>query len=265
MSMKNLKELRSDEKYVNVMSYIGLSLFIIFALGFILFFIYGIASAIAFKPLVPIVIFGVSIICLGISLACFGYFYDKKIKKEKVVETKTKTEKVSTWSIVKDFIKFTNIALALVIIGAVLMFTSIAYGSLKKTSWRIAADDFKAANGYYTSKETTTYENYVPCTDVATINIDLSDKTAVVIYDGNDNWVSFKGYSSYVDQIVLKPEAGGKLSLTETDSPRKHEALDNMFWFIFEDNKYKSQIRIYIPEAYKDVIKIEGDYILAKN
>lgn len=264
MSMKNLKELRSDEKYVNVMSYIGLSLFIIFALGFILFFIYGIASAIAFKPLVPIVIFGVSIICLGISLACFGYFYDKKIKKEKPVETKTKTEKVSTWSVIKDFIIFTNIALILVIIGAVLMFTSIGYGSLKKTSWRIAADDFKAANGYYTSQETTTYENYVPCTDISTINIDLSQKTAVVIYGGNNTWVSFKGYSSFDGQIELKT-VSGKLCLTDNASPRKHEALDNMFWFIFEDNKYKAQIRIYIPEAYKDVIKIEGDYILAKN
>ena len=54
--MKNLKELRQDEKYVNVMSYISLSLFIVFGIGFILFFIYGIASAIAFTALVPIVV-----------------------------------------------------------------------------------------------------------------------------------------------------------------------------------------------------------------
>lgn len=264
--MNNLKELRSDEKYINVMSYIGLSLFIIFALGFILFFIYGIASAIAFKPLVPIVIFGVSIICAGISLACFGYFYDKKIKKEKPVETTTKTEKVTTWSVVKDFIKFTNVALILVILGAVLMFTSIAYGSLKKPSWRIAADDFKAANGYYTSKETTTWENYIACTDIKVIEIDLTQKNAVVIYGGNDTWVAFKGYSSFEDQIKINngQDVGTRI-LVDKDSPRKHVALDNMFWFIFEDNKYEAQIRIYIPDAYKDTIQIKGKYIVARN
>ena len=79
-----------------------------------------------------------------------------------------------------------------------------------------------------------------------------------------DTWVSFKGYSSFDGQIEIKT-VSGKLCLTDNDSPRKHAALDNMFWFIFEDNKYEAQIRIYIPKAYKDVIKIEGDYILAKN
>ena len=262
--MKNLKELRQDETYVNVMSYISLSLFIIFGLGFILFFIYGIASCLAFTSLVPIVVFGVSIICGGISLACFSYFYNKKIKKEEPKDTVTKTEKVTTWSVVKDYITIANTALVLVIIGAVLMFTSIGYGSLKKPSWRIATDNFKAANGYYTSHETTSYESYFTISDVNVIDIDLTNKNAVVIYSDSETMVSFRGFVLFENQIKTTPELG-TIHLTENESPRKHEALDNMFWFIFKDSKREAQVRIYIPTAYKDTIQIKGDYILAKN
>ena len=264
--MKNLKELRSDEKYVNVMSYIGLSLFIIFALGFILFFIYGIASAIAFKPLVPIVIFGVSIICLGISLACFGYFYDKKIKKEKPVEAKTKTEKVSTWSVIKDFIKFTNIALILVIIGAVLMFTSIGYGSIKKPMWKDAVANFKEENGYYGDSNNYHHFEEYDVNEISKIKLELTNKNAVVIYSNTLPRIKLDYYELYKDQVQKDmTQEIGTMVLLEKESPRKHESLDNLFWFIFKDNKFEAQIRIYIPEAYKDVIKIEGDYILAKN
>ena len=262
--MKNLKELRQDETYVNVMSYISLSLFIIFGLGFILFFIYGIASCLAFTSLVPIVVFGVSIICGGISLACFSYFYNKKIKKEEPKDTVTKTEKVTTWSVVKDYITIANAALVLVIVGAVLMFTSIGYGSLKKPSWRIATDDFKAANGYYTSKQTTSYESYFTISDVNVIDIDLTNKNAVVIYSDSETMVSFRGYVLFENQIKTTPKLG-TIHLTENESPRKHEALDNMFWFIFKDSNREAQVRIYIPTAYKDTIQIKGDYILAKN
>ena len=262
--MKNLKELRQDEKYVNVMSYISLSLFIVFGIGFILFFIYGIASAIAFTALVPIVVFGISIICGGIALACFSYFYDKKIKKEQPKDTVTKTEKVTTWSVVKEYITIANAALLLVIVGAILMFTSIGYGSLKKPSWKIASDDFKKANGYYTSHETTSYESYFNISDVKTIDIDLTNKNAVVIYSDSETMVTFKGYVLYNDQIKTIPELG-TIHLTEKESPRKKEALDNMFWFIFKDSKREAQVRIYIPTAYKDIIQIKGDYILAKN
>ena len=231
---------------------------------FILFFIYGIASCLAFTSLVPIVVFGVSIICGGISLACFSYFYNKKIKKEEPKDTVTKTEKVTTWSVVKDYITIANTALVLVIIGAVLMFTSIGYGSLKKPSWRIATDNFKAANGYYTSHETTSYESYFTISDVNVIDIDLTNKNAVVIYSDSETMVSFRGFVLFENQIKTTPELG-TIHLTENESPRKHEALDNMFWFIFKDSKREAQVRIYIPTAYKDTIQIKGDYILAKN
>ncbi len=265
--MKNLKELRQDEKYVNVMSYISLSLFIVFGIGFILFFIYGIASAIAFTALVPIVVFGISIICGGIALACFSYFYDKKIKKEKPKDNITKTEKVTTWSVVKEYITIANAALLLVIVGAILMFTSIGYGSLKKPSWKIASDDFKAANGYYTSKDTTDYESYLTCSDVNSIDISLTHKNAVVIYSDHETWISFKGHILYEGEIYAKadPNNLGNILLRDNESPRKHEALDNIFWFIFKDSKREAQVRIYIPTAYKDIIQIKGDYILAKN
>ena len=75
-AMKKLQTKITNQKTIDVLSYIALSFAIIFALGFLLFFIYGIASAIVFTTLVPLVIFGASVVCLGLSAALFGYFFN---------------------------------------------------------------------------------------------------------------------------------------------------------------------------------------------
>ena len=261
-AMKKLQTKITNQKTIDVLSYIALSFAIIFALGFLLFFIYGIASAIVFTTLVPLVIFGASVVCLGLSVALFGYFFNHKIKKEKPEEVKTKTEKVTTWSVVKDYITFANVALALVIIGAVLLFTSIAFGSIKKPSWRVATASFKQENGYYNPANHYTIHYFI--SDVSKIDIDLKDKNVVVIYDNTYTDIVLDGYELYEDEVTVRNIKEGTLYLAETESPRKHEALDNMFWFIFTNNKYEAQIRVYIPTTQKDNVTIVGDYILAK-
>ncbi len=260
--MRKTLDEKTSQKTKDILSYFALSFAIIFAIGFILFFIYGIASAIAFKPLVPLVIFGASIVFLGLGSALFSYFFNHKIKKDKKEEVKTKTEKVTTWAVVKEYITFSNAAFALVIIGAVLLFSSIGLGSLKKPNWKVATSSFMKENGYHDSA--LHYDiKYDVAADVNKIDIDLKDKNVVVIYDKENKFITLEGYELYNNEVTLTNVQSGTLYLRETESPRQHK-LDNMFWFIFKNNKYEAQIRIYIPISEKDNVTIVGNYIEAK-
>jgi len=272
--MKTFEEITSSEKFINVMSVIMLVLSIIFALGTILFFIYAIASCIAFNSLIPTIIFGLTFVCAGLSVSCFGYYYRKKLKKEKQKNNETKIEKITTWSIIKEYMTFANFGLTFVIIGAVLFFASIGLGSLKKTNWNNAISNFKAENGYYTQSVYININynmnaeidengdiNYL---DINKIDISLNNKYAVIVYSDDVKYLKIVGFELYDGELTLNNVKDGVLYLEESKSPRKGEALDNMFWFIFDGSRIEKQIIIYIPNSMKNAIETTGDYITAK-
>ena len=272
--MKSFKEIETSTKFINIMSIIMLTFSIIFGLGCILLFIYAIASCIAFDSLIPTVIFGASFVCTGLSASCFGYFFRNKIKKEQPDNKETKVDKVTTWSVLKEYLTFANFGLAFVIIGAVLFFSSIGLGSLKRTSWYNAAATFKADNGYYTQSAyinisyninaVISIDGEISQLDIDKIDINLENKHAVVIYSDSIDYVKIIGFELYTGEITLNNVKEGTLYLEETNSPRKGEALDNMFWFIFNGNAVEKQLEIYIPTKFKDAITLSGKYTIAK-
>ena len=241
----------------------------LFTLGGLLFFMYSIIIVVALKsPMAFLIVFALSLICIGFGLlSLHGFFVYKKYYDSKKYGTNSPSLSTSqkTDKTFKDYLTVQNISLVVLLVGAICAVASAALGAMNREKWVQATSDYLQQNGYYADvnyRET----RYQLSAGINHIVVDLNEKNAVVIYTENQAKQSFvivNGYEKYVGQISLT-NSNGTLTVKEGQRPSLNGALEKLLFFMFDENKIEEQIKIYIPLSQKDVIQIDGEYIVAQ-
>lgn len=270
------------ERFLINIPFILIVLFIIaFVGGSILFFIYGITTYIAFKsPMIILILFGASFISLacgfGLIIAFKKYhiFYEKKMDIFQLEIKSTQTINVKTF---KNYLTMANFSYALCIIGTIFCIISALLGSLNRDNWVNAVSPYLESNGYYSDIKTFKVEyeadydmNHI-C-DYETITIDFKEKTAVIIYNEDSQYkdmVVIESYIQFDKQIEANNNKSDKtIVIYDKETPKlKNNTLNKMLFFIFKDNYFEKQVKIYIPLQYKnsiDINCINGTVIISK-
>lgn len=231
--------------------------------GGAILFIYSFVTLAAMKSaMVFMIVFGGGVLAVGAGLGCieaFRLYLGFYNEKEKFIERAPKTE------IKKKPFSFSNVCLYIMVLGSVCVLISAALGSIKPETWVSERDEYMAENNYYA--ESVTFDVSYDVNDISadTVKIVLTDRNAVVIYtNDNSSRIRVTGYLKYQNQLCTA-YGSNVLQIWETESPRQHRVKDNMLFFMFSDNKSEAQVRIYIPEYYKDSITITGDYVVAQD
>ncbi len=251
---------------------------------------YGIVCTVAFKSaMICLILLGAAFILaaagLGLILGFKAYykFYDR-VMGWQYVDTAHKEEETPTSSVVSDkkpissYFTLSNISLAILAVGAVLTIISAALGSINRENWVKAIGPYREAHGYYEDVHRLLPEYQIEniathkCT-LTTINIDFNGKQAVIIYTTEQERlgkVSVVAYTAFEGQLSFSISKDlTTLSLVESPPPdRRKTTLDKLLFFaddILKTIPSENQVLIYVPENFKDDIKIVGDYIVAKD
>lgn len=208
------------------------------------------------------VLFGAGTLSIGfglLSIEGFIKYLAYYNEREKFISRPTKTE------IKKSPFSFSNICLYILVLGSIFVIVSAFLGSVNPDKWVSERSGYMLENGYY--EETKTYEVKFDTQDSFTISkiiIDLDKKNVAVFYT-DDVFVTVKGYQKFPNAIETSlQKSTGVITITDADSPAEDNALNNMLFFLFDDNEAEAQIRLYIPSNFKDTISIEGEYVVAK-
>ena len=97
------------------------------------------------------------------------------------------------------------------------------------------------------------------------IEVDITERDVVVVYDANATRVSVKYYSLYRDEYVISQRGDDSyyvLAITRTEEPAHDSALDKMLDLCFQPNRIEKQVTITVPAAYRDRIEIIGENII---
>lgn len=233
---------------------------------------YSIIIAVAWKSAMAyLIIAGGGALCiaaaLGLIVAFKKYhkFYEKKMGLYQAPAPATKTYKEKK---LKDYFTLSNCALAIALLGSVLTVVSAFLGAIERQSWVDAKADYMQSNGYYADIRTMSLDypvDGITGTAIEKININLTNKNAVVIYKTKKSgFISIEGYETYVNQIACSYNFNtGEISIAENEKPNLDGALEKLLFFVFDEYAAEGQIRIYIPSDYKDIITINGEHIVA--
>ena len=266
----NPKTQRFFESLLPLPLYLTMAFSVAFLLGGLLFFAYAIALVCAFNSaMVFFIAFAASLISIGFGLLLLhGFFAYKKFYAQKKNNSPVqKTAQPNKEKSFKDFLTVQNVALIILLIGAVCAVISAALGAINREKWIYTISPYMQKNGYYADVEYREYRYPSSQTDgVDTVSIDLNGKHAVVIYTEDEQRQGFVfvcGYEKYKNQIKVSTQ-NSVLYVAEGEKPTLDGTLEKMLFFMFDENKIESQIKIYIPKALKDHIVINGEYIVAQ-
>lgn len=261
--LENLKE-----KILPLPLFVTMALFVLLALGGVLFFVYSVALVVAtHSAMVFLIVFAAAFIAEGLgALSLHGFFAYKKYYKNRISGFKHQPEAQTKEKTFKDYLTVQNVSLVLLLVGAVFAIVSAAIGALSRDKWIKAVSPYMASHGYYADVE---YRNYrytaTEYDGVKSISIDLDGKTAVVIYTEDEQkqgFVTVNGYEKYANQISVRLN-GDHLEIVESEKPALG-TLEKMLFFMFDENKIEKQIKIYVPLSLKNMIEIDGEHIIAK-
>ncbi len=209
------------------------------------------------------VLFGAGTLAVGLGLLSIEGFIKYLAyynEREKFIARPAKTE------IKKKPFSFANICLYVTLVGSVFVIVSAALGSIDPAKWVSERSGYMAENGYF--DETKVFDVSYDTTNeypIQKIVIDLDQKNVAVFYTDEQIFINVKGYQKFNGAIQTSIDKNdGVIRITDGDSPKADNALNDMLFFLFNDNKAEAQIRLYIPKRLKDSIAIEGEYILAK-
>ncbi len=254
--------------------------------GGLLLLFYAIASCFAFKSaMVFLVLAGAGLIAIGIGVGFIDVykkyyaFYNKKMgwefpdapkKEEKTVVSDGKKS-------FKDYLTVSNIAIAVLAVGAVFTIISAALGCINREKWVEATSTFMNESGFFTEvehRQTKDSVNEIEGSDkLNTIVVDFTDKQAVIVYTTDLDKIGFATYDYYIkfeNQVIKTRSSGGVVTLTESPAPKRDDtAIKRLFFFMFKDFDVEKQVIIYLPddarEGMPNEIKIVGDNVTYAN
>ena len=239
-------------------------------LGALLFLMYSVVLTVALKSaMVFLIVFAASMICAGFGvLALNGFFaYGKYYKKRKGETAKPEQKPQNAPKSFKDYLTLQNIALLILLVGAVCAIISAALGVINRDKWTKTISPYREKNGYYADINHREIRYTLGGDESPNkIVVDLDTKNAVIIYTEDETKQSFvliSGYEKYQNQIVLAL-SNNTLTITEGEQPPLDGALEKLLFFMFDENKIEKQIKIYVPKAYKDIIVLQGEHIVTK-
>ncbi|MBO4380593.1 MAG: hypothetical protein J5815_00390 [Clostridia bacterium] len=243
---------------------------VVLMLGALLFLMYSIVLTVAFKSaMVFLIVFAASMICAGFGvLSLNGFFaYGKYYKKRKGEIPKTEQKPQNAPKSFKDYLTLQNIALLVLLVGAICAIISADLGVINRDKWVQTIAPYMEKNGYYADINHREVRYTLDGEDSPNkIVVELSSKTAVIIYSEDETKQSFvfvNGYEKYQKQIGLTLD-NKTLTISEGEQPSLDGALEKLLFFMFDENKIEKQIKIYIPASYKDAITLQGEYIIAQ-
>lgn len=271
--IENPKLTSFKEKLLPLPFFLLMTLVVLLFLGGLLFLMYSVILVVALKSaMVFLLTFAASGILIGAGLLslngffAYGKYYDKKTTKQ-LVSAKTAKQKPANEKSFKDYFTLQNVALGVLLIAAVCAVISAALGAMQREKWVQTISAYMEKNNYYSDIEYREYRYPLGGeTDVNGIIVDLNDKNAVVVYTSEDDkqgFIVINGYEKYKNQITLS-KSGRVLTVSEGEQPSLDGAMEKLLFFMFDENKIESQIKIYIPEDMKDAVSVEGEYIVAK-
>lgn len=209
------------------------------------------------------VLFGAGMLAIGLGLLSVEGFIKYLAyynEREKFIARPAKT------NIKKKPFSFANICLYVMLVGSVFVIISAGLGSINPEKWVSERSGFMAENGYF--DETKVFDVSYDTTNeypIQKIVIDLDQKNVALFYTDEQIFINVRGYQKFNGAIQTSiDKSNGIIHITDGDSPKADNALNDMLFFLFNDNKAEAQIRLYVPKHLKDSIVIEGDYILAK-
>ncbi|MBR4800183.1 MAG: hypothetical protein IK048_00680 [Clostridia bacterium] len=242
-----------------------MTLAVVFLLGGLLFFMYSIILVAALKSaMVFLLVFAASMICVGFGLLslngffAYGKYYKKRMDKSYVPPQKE--EKT-----LKDYITPQNVALVVLLVGAICAISSAALGCMNRDKWVQTLSTYMEQNDYYADVKYREVR-FQTTDDINAIVVELDVKNAVIIYTEDadkQGFITVDGYEKYKNQLSLTVK-NRTLTVTEGERPSLDGAKEKLLFFMFDENEIENQIRIYIPKELENSIDIEGEYILAK-
>lgn len=259
------------ERFLINIPFVLIVIFIVACLGCgALLLFYSFVSVAAFKSaMIFLIVFGGSMFALGAGLVLihafrkFHIYYEKKMDIFQAEQLKTKSEEKKT---IADYLTLSNISYGFMVVGCVLCLISALLGCTNRDKWLEATTSFIEDNGYYADVKTFDIEYYVFDTntfdfEVEEVNIDFADKKAFIVYtydDDKQGRICVSTYVHYPNQISASLSSDHK-KFTIKDNPApeiKDSALNKLLFFVFDDNYFENQVKIYIPADYKDEVLI---------
>ncbi len=245
--------------------------------------IYTVVTGIAFgSAMICLILLGCALLLTGGGLLLilvfkrYYAFYDKRMgwvyPDRQTSEPQTKTYK-KTW---RDIFSVQNVSLGFVAVGAVCVIASAALGCITPSKWQDAISPYMVRRGLYSQSQVLDYRMLIPSSTsgdpLHTLELDLFEKEAVIIYNTDEDkkdYVVVEGFVEWNGQLEFS-RTDDKMRIAEQRrSPAEGKSgVDKMLFFL-EDLAYKRpakmQLKIYIPEFYRQLITIEGEHIVAKN
>lgn len=240
-----------------------------FGCGALLMF-YSFVSVAAFKSaMIFLIVFGGSIFATGAGLVLiyafrkFHVYYEKKMDIFQATELKTTSETKKSFA---EYLTLSNISYTFMIIGCVLCLISALLGCTNRDKWLEATSSYIDENGYYADVKTFEIEYYVYDVttfdfEVKNINIDFSDKKAVIIYtydDDKQGRICVSTYVHYPNQVSASLSSDHKtFSITDNPAPEiSNTVLNKLLFFVFDDNYFENQVKIYVPADFRNEVLI---------
>ncbi len=258
---------KSKAKTVSlVIPFVLITLFAaVFFGGAMLLFIYAIVLTAAFESaMVFFFLLACSALAMGIGIfLIIGFFtYKDYYMKRQSDKPYAKLKGSKTYRAVAVA------GYALLITGVITTVIAAALGAMDKDKWVVASADYYHENGYFETSQLRDVE-YSNVKNIEQINISLDTKNAVVIYESvpqSAEAVRLRAYLSYENQVKFHYDKDTKtLSVTETPSPKLQRPMESMLFFLFSENEAERQIRIFVPEAYRNKITVNGEHITAQS
>lgn len=271
---------------INIPFILMIALMIALFGGGLLLLFYAIASCFAFKSaMVFLVLAGAGLIAIGIGVGFIDIykkyyaFYNKKMGWEfpDVPQKEEKTVVSDGKKSFKDYLTVSNIAIAVLAVGAVCTIVSAALGCINREKWVEATSTFMNESGFFTEvehRQTKDSVNEIEGSDkLNTIVVDFTDKQAVIVYTTDLDKIGFATYDYYIkfeNQVIKTRSSDGVVTLTESPSPKRDDtAIKRLFFFMFKDFDVEKQVIVFLPddarEGMPNEIKIVGDNVTYAN
>jgi len=261
---------------INIPFVLLVMLMVCFFGGGLLFLMYSIIFAVAFKSaMITLLIAAAGLIAIACGLGLiFAYqkyfeFYNKRMGWQIPTEIEQKQQSNVAKSSFRTYITVPNCALVILAIGSLFAIISAFEGALDRENWVLATKDYKESNGFYEDIQYQPIEYSIknePNQDINTIDCDLINKQLVVKYsDDLTDTIKIDNYIQFKNQLAISRDSNGVIDIHENEIKTNDTALEKLLFFVFKDYKAEKQIVITIPSSYKDSISIIGaDYITAK-
>ncbi len=243
---------------------------------------YSFVSIAAFRSaMIFFILFGAGALTLGLSLALVYASkackkrYDKKFGKAANSEKRDEGTTVYSKSSLKSFFSLSNVALTVLLVGALSTVLSAILGSVNKDKWVNETKNFMTSHGYYEEAHKFDARQSVSAStptssDLKTLKIDLSTKRAVVIFTTDrdkSGFVVLNGYVFFDGELNFSRSSDGTLTLTQGEEPKINDVTGKLifaFKGLFVSRPSRNQVLIYVPAYLKDSLEIVGNYTVAK-